>query len=248
MKPWQRSFLGIVLFIGLWETLSRLLDKSLILPKPGIVFRVLGGLLVQANTYQTALQTAWKVFLALGLVLGLGVFFGLLLGLVKPLNDMSRPIIMVIQAVPVISWLSLVIFTWGISWEGPVFIAFLSLLPTAILTTIAGVQNLDRRLLEMARIYRVPWPRVLKEIYLGSLLPFFIAVVDVSLGQAWKVILVAEFLCGDQGLGVQISWARQVFNIPGVYAYTLLAVILGMLTERVIKYYLGKVKKRWAPA
>lgn len=248
MKPWVRSFLGIALFIVLWEVLAQLLNKSLILPKPGVVFRVLGGLLFQVNTYSIALQTAWKVLLALGLVLLLGVFLGLLLGLVKPLNDMSRPIIMVIQAVPVISWLSLVIFTWGISWEGPVFIAFLSLLPTAILTTIAGVQNLDRKLLEMARIYRVPWTRVLKDVYLGSLLPFFIAVVDVSLGQAWKVILVAEFLCGDQGLGVQISWARQLFNIPGVYAYTLLAVILGMLTERFIKYYLGKVKKRWAPA
>lgn len=248
MRPWARSLLGIALFILLWETLARLLSKSLILPKPEIVFRVLGGLLFQASTYNTALQTAWKVLLALSLVLVLGVFLGLLLGLVRPLHDMSRPIIMVIQAVPVISWLSLVIFTWGISWQGPVFIAFLSLLPTAILTTIAGVQNLDRKLLEMARIYRVPWPRVLKDIYLGSLLPFFIAVVDVSLGQAWKVILVAEFLVGDQGLGVQISWARQVFNVPGVYAYTLLAVILGMLTERLIKHYLGKVAKRWAPA
>lgn len=161
---------------------------------------------------------------------------------------MSRPIIMVIQAVPVISWLSLVIFTWGISWEGPVFIAFLSLLPAAVLTTIAGVQNLDNKLLEVARIYRVPRRIVLREIYLGSLLPFIFAVVDVTLGQAWKVILVAEFLCGDQGLGVQISWARQIFDVPGVYAYTLLAVILGLITERLIKHYLGRISRQWAQA
>ncbi|HWP97664.1 MAG TPA: ABC transporter permease subunit [Syntrophomonadaceae bacterium] len=233
------------IFLLIWQVLAVYLNKSLILPEPGLVFRVLGSLLLQTSTLGAALQTAWKVLLALGLVLVLGILLGLLLGLAKGLQDMSRPIIMVLQAVPVISWLSLVIFTWGISWQGPVFIAFLSLLPTAILTTIVGVQNLDSNLLEMARIYRVPRSRVIREIYVGSLLPFIIAVVDVSLGQAWKVILVAEFLCGDRGLGVQIAWARQYFDIPNVYAFTLLAVILGLLTERIIKYYLGRISKRW---
>lgn len=248
MRSWLRALSGIAVFILAWEASARILNKGLILPEPGVVFRALGGLVLQSYTLEVAAQTAWKVLLALALVLALGICAGLLLGLVKSLNDMARPIIMVIQAVPVISWLSLVIFTWGISWEGPVFIAFLSLLPTAILTTIAGVQNLDRKLLEMARVYRVPRSRIIREIYLGSLLPFIIAVIDVTLGQAWKIILVAEFLCGDSGLGVQISWARQVFNVPAVYAYTLLAVILGMATERFIKHYLGKVSKRWAPA
>lgn len=248
MKPWQRSCLGVAIFLLFWQVMAVYLNKSLILPKPGLVFRVLGSLLLQSSTLGAALQTAWKVLLALGLVLVLGILLGLFLGLLKSLQDMSRPIIMVLQAVPVISWLSLVIFTWGISWQGPVFIAFLSLLPTATLTTIAGVQNLDSNLLEMARVYRVPRSRVIREIYVGSLLPFIVAVVDVSLGQAWKVILVAEFLCGDRGLGVQIAWARQYFDIPNVYAYTLLAVILGLLTERIIKYYLKRISKRWVLA
>ncbi len=244
----QRSVLGILIFLLLWEALARILNKSLILPEPGTVFKALGSLLTRSSTIEAALQTGWKVLLALVLVLFLGILLGLVLGLFNQLHEMSRPIIMVIQAVPVISWLSLVIFTWGISWEGPVFIAFLSLLPTAVLTTIAGVQNLDRKLLEVARIYRVPRAIVVKDIYLGSLLPFIFAVVDVTLGQAWKVILVAEFLCGDSGLGVQISWARQIFDVSGVYAYTLLAVILGLITERAIKHYLGRISKQWAQA
>ena len=77
--------------------------------------------------------------MALGLVLLLGLPLGLIIGLFEPLYDMSRPIIMVIQAVPVISWLSLVLFTWGRNWQGPVLIAFLSILPIAILTTVSGV-------------------------------------------------------------------------------------------------------------
>ncbi|WP_054693105.1 ABC transporter permease [Syntrophomonas palmitatica] len=139
---------------------------------------------------QAALQTVWKVFLALGLVLVLGIFLGLLLGLSTRFYEMTRPIIMIIQAVPVVSWLSLVIFSWGIGWRGPVFIAFLSLIPMALLTTVSGVKNLDRRLLEMARVYKVPQSRIIKDIYLGALIPFIIAIVEVCIGQAWKVILV----------------------------------------------------------
>lgn len=245
MKTYQYSLLGIMLFVLLWHAGALWLDKSMILPAPGEVFKALGLLLLKPTTLSAAVQTLWKVFLALFLVLVFGIALGLLLGLAKPLREMSRPIIMVIQAVPVISWLSIVIFSWGISWQGPVFIAVLSLIPTAILTTISGVQNLDKNLLEMARVYQVPRYKVIRYIYQGALFPFVVAIVDVCIGQAWKVILVSEFLVGDQGLGVQISWARQLFNVTGVYAYTLCAVLLGLITERLIKYSLGKVSRRW---
>jgi NitT/TauT family transport system permease protein len=197
---------------------------------------------------QAALQTVWKVFLALGLVLVLGVFLGLFLGISTRFYEMMRPIIMIIQAVPVVSWLSLVIFSWGIGWRGPVFIAFLSLIPMALLTTVSGVKNLDRKLLEMARVFKVPKSRVIKDIYLGALIPFIIAIVEVCIGQAWKVILVSEYLCGDSGLGVEILSARYDVNIPEVYALTLIAVLLGIITERLIKQAVGRMSLKWQPA
>ncbi|MEN6351563.1 MAG: ABC transporter permease subunit [Syntrophomonas sp.] len=247
MKSLVRSLLGILIFLILWEAVALALDKSIIVPTPGQAIQLLLQILPQTTTLVSSLQTAWKVLLALLLVLFLGLPAGLLLGLVQALYDMSRPIILVIQAVPVISWLSLVLFTWGRSWQGPVLIAFISLLPVAILTTVSGVRNLDRKLLEMARLYKVPALQVLKEIYLGSLLPFIVAIVDVSLGQAWKVILVAEYLCGDGGLGLKIFDARSFVDTPAVYAFTLLAVMLGIATERLIKLGTGRVSKRWIP-
>ena len=159
---------------------------------------------------------------------------------------MFRPVIMVIQAVPVISWLTLVIFAWGIGFRGPIFITFLSLFPIALLTTVSGVRNLDKNLLEMATLYRVPRWQVIRDIYLGSLLPFIVAILDVTLGQAWKVILVSEYLCGNSGLGVLILAARYEVNPAKVWALTFLAVLLGLITERLVKLLFRKVAKRWA--
>jgi NitT/TauT family transport system permease protein len=248
MKSLLRSLLGIALFILLWQSIALVLQKSIIVPFPAETFKVMGSLLAKGMIWAAAGQTAWKVLLALVLVLFMGVLVGLVLGMIQPFYEMSRPVIMIIQAVPVISWLSLVLFTWGPSWQGPVLIAFLSVMPVAILTTVSGVKNLDQHLLEMARVYKVPFSKVLKDIYVGSLVPFVVAIIDVSIGQVWKVVLVAEYLVGKSGLGVEIINARYSVDISKVWAITLIAVALGIISERIIKLWLKRVTKKWQQA
>ena len=215
--------------------LACLLDKSILVPQPADTLRILYESIQTREILLAAWQTGWKVMLCLSLAILIGIPAGLILGLSERFYEVCRPLIMVIQAVPVISWLSLVIFMWGIGWKGPIFIAFLSILPTDLLTTVSGVRDLDKGLLEMAAVYQVPAPRVFRDIHIGSLLPFISAILDISIGQAWKVILVAEYLCGGSGLGDEILKARMSVDIPRVWALTLLAVILGILAERFIK-------------
>ncbi|MBN1430380.1 MAG: ABC transporter permease [Anaerolineae bacterium] len=244
MKVLFRSLIGIGLMIAVWHMGAMLLNKSIV-PTPVATLRYMGGLLASGEVVAAAGQTAWKAFLALFLAVLIGMPLGLCLGLSDTLYDVFRPLLMVIQAVPVIAWLSLVIFAWGIGWRGPVFLTFLSLLPISVLTTISGVHNLDKNLLEMARLYRVPRRKVFGTIYLGSLLPFAVAILDVSIGQAWKTILVVEYLCGGSGLGVKILMARMNIDFPGGWALTLIAVLLGLATERLIKFGLKRIFHPW---
>ncbi|MGE5397181.1 MAG: ABC transporter permease [Chitinophagales bacterium] len=248
MKSLARFLAGLVLFLAIWQAAASLLAANIILPDPREVFKLFPGLVANPLIGEATLQTLWKVLLAIALVMVLGIPLGLLLGMWTPFYDMMRPVILIIQAVPVVSWLSLVIFAWGIGWKGPIFITVLALLPVAVLTTVSGVVNLDRNLLEMARVYHVPKSKVISEIYLGSLRPFVIAVIDITIGQAWKVILVSEYLCGNSGLGVEILSARYDINIPRVYALTLLAVLLGLITERLVKLWTGRLSRKWQPA
>jgi len=242
----QRTLLGIILFLMIWQVLAVCLDARTIIPDLGAIYNELTVIIAKKTFLAAVVSTMGKVIAALLLTLLIGLPLGFLLGINNRIFDMFRPIIMVIQAVPVISWLTLVIFAWGIGYRGPIFITFLSLFPIALLTTVSGVRNLDKNLLEMASLYRVPSWRVITDIYLGSLLPFIAAILDVTLGQAWKVILVSEYLCGNSGLGVLILAARYEVNPPKVWALTFLAVLLGLITERLVKLFLGKVAKRWA--
>ena len=248
MKSFLRSLAGIFLFVIIWQILALILNKSVIIPAPAETLALLVRSLFSTETLLALWQTTWKVLIALLLAILIGLPAGLVLGISETLYGVFRPIIMVIQAVPVVSWLSLVIFAWGVGWRGPIFIAFLSLLPISILTTVSGVRHLDKKLLEMAAVYKVSRLKILRDIYLGSLLPFIAAILDVSIGQAWKVILVAEYLSGGDGLGVNILMARMNINVSEVWALTLIAVLFGIITEYLIKYTLGKVLKKWTLA
>lgn len=240
MKKYFYPLFGFLFIFVIWQGLAIIIGKPIIIPTVASTFHVFFRFLTSNELLLVVGQTSAKVFLVLILSVLIGLPAGLVLGRSTFLYGIFRPCIMVIQAVPVISWLTLVIFTWGIGWKGPVFISTFSLLPMSILTTISGVRNLDKDLLEMANLYQVPRKRILKQIYLGSLLPFIMSILKVNIGQAWKIVLVTEYLCSGNGLGEKIMMARMNLDTSSVWAYTLLAVLLGTITEFIVKLILKK--------
>ena len=241
----MKTIVGLLLLLLVWEISALLLGSSFILPTPIETFKALIHELTKIETFHAFLSTAWKGFFVLGLVVLLGTLIGLVMGINTAIYEILRPVVMIVQAVPVISWLALVIFLWGIGWKGPVLISFLSLLPVSIFTTAAGVRSIDKDLLEMVEVYKVPKRKVFKDIYLGSIVPFVVATIDISIGNVWKVILVSEFLCGDEGLGVLISWARQYVDVPRVYALTIIAVAFGIISERLTRRFVRRLTRKW---
>ena len=61
----------------------------------------------------------------------------------------------------------------------------------------------------------------------------------------WKVAIVAEYLAGNKGIGVELSWAKFYLNTPKVFAYTMLAVLAGLSLEKVFDFLWEVYGKRW---
>jgi len=240
-----KILLGILIFLIAWQVFSVVLNVPLILPSPYLTFESLSHLMIQSDTYQAIFSTVWKSLLVLLAVIAVGIPIGFVMGINESIYEIFRPAVTVIQAVPVISWLALVVFVWGIGWKGPVVISFLSLLPISIFTTATGVRSTDKNLIEMAKLYKVPKTKVVRVIYFGSLVPFIFSTVEVIIGDVWKVVVVAEYLCGSSGIGVLISWARQYVDVPRIYALTIITVALGITAERVTKIAFRKILSKW---
>ncbi len=236
---------GILVIFFIWTIASFFINSQLILPNPLSVLRTIGYEVLKENLWASLLQTLSKVVVVLFSVVFLGVAIGFVIGLNDTLYEISRPFILFIQAFPIITWLALVMFIWGIGWTGPVVVSFLSLLPHAILSTAVGIQTTDKRLIEMAHVYEVKKTKVLKDIYLGSIIPQLISTLQVVIGNVWKVVVVSEYMCGEKGIGVLIAWARQSVSVEKVYAYTIIIITIGLVVENIVHKLSRQVLKNW---
>jgi len=223
--------LGVCFLFGGWWILSTIISEPLILPSPLLVAERILSLTVEGSLLPALFMTFFKALEGLGIALMIGTPVGLLMGISRKAEEWLRPTTMVIRSMPVVSWLSSVIVIWGVGWRAPLFIIVTTLLPLIIYNVAQGVKSIDMKLIEMARVYRISRKKVFTRIYLGSIVPFLLSSIRVSLGTMWKVAIVAEFMAGDSGLGIQISWAKFYLETPKVFAFTAVAVISGLLLE-----------------
>ncbi len=237
--------LGLIFFLLCWVLISKLIASDLIFPGPMPVFRKLIELVRTGELFVPLMKTFVKALLGMLLALGVGLVSGFIMGSSPYFYELVKPLAMALRSVPIVSWLSTVILLWGIGWKGPTFIVFISLLPLIMFNVAEGVRSVDSKLLEVARVYEVSKWRVFKDVYLGSVLPFLLSSIDVSIGVMWKSAIVAEYLVGDSGLGVQISWSKFYIDTPRVFAYTITAVVCGLTLEGVFSLMQRRVYSTW---
>lgn len=203
----------------------------MIIPSPFKVLETLFKTLGKADIYISILSTFSKAISGLFLALIIGIPIGFLTGRFEIFYSILNPLLMAIRSTPVVSWLTFVILSWGIGWRAPVFIVMVSLLPNIIYNIMEGTKNVDKKLLEVAKVYKVRKMKVLKYIYLGSITPFLIAVLKLSLGSMWKAAIVAEYLAGNSGLGALILDAKYYLDSTSIFVYTILSIVCGLLME-----------------
>lgn len=234
----KRKCLAPIFSVGflilIWFVASQLVSSSLLLPGPGETARELARIISSARGWSNIAETCLKAFIGLFLALGFALVAGFLMGLLDALYDLLRPVVVILQSIPIVSWLALAIFWWGVGFTSPVNIVFLTLFPIFTINIAEGVRNVDKKLVEMARIYRLPRDVVFRKIYLSSAFPFIVSSMRVGIGIMWKSVAVAEFMVGTSGIGRAISDAKYSINIERVFAYTLILIVLGILTEKLL--------------
>jgi len=236
--------IGVCLLFILWWLLSLVISESLIVPSPYEVLVKIVEEVQRGKLLPALAMTFLKAIEGLGIALLIGTPIGVIMGISKSFEEWIRPSTMVLRSMPIVSWLSSVIVIWGIGWQAPIFIIVTTLLPLIIYNIAQGVKSIDVKLIEMAHVYQVPKSRIFRQIYMGSIVPFLLSSIRVSLGTMWKVAIVAEFMAGDSGLGIEISWAKFYLETPTVFAFTSVAVVSGFLLEYLFDQFISHMNRK----
>jgi len=168
----------------------------------------------------------------------IGCFFGVALPFVlrrmPRLTDAVEPYIMASVGVPKYALVPLFILWFGIDDAPKLWlVGFLVFYPVFI-AVFAGIRNVDRRLINMARVLGASEVTISREVVWNSLLPFFFAALKIALPRAVSAAIIGEFLVGDAGLGFMIENARQNFDTPGVFAGIVVATALVLAINAVL--------------
>lgn len=123
---------------------------------------------------------------------------------------------------------------FGLDGEATVFIVFMATLPILIINILEGFENIDSKLIEMGNSFNFTKYQILYNIILPSLKSYFKSGIIIAVGLGWKLVIMGEVLSSSTGMGAQITNARLNIETSKVLAWTIVVILLGYLTQKII--------------
>ena len=234
----------IIFWITVWQLVYLYIGRDLYVPSPINVFKTLSNLALQASFWGSIASSLYRVIAGVVLSLVIGVILGILAAIKGYIYDLLQPLIIIIKSTPVMSFIIIALIWIKSSSTVPIFIVFLMCFPIIWTNVVAGIHNVDEKLLQMARGYGVGGLKVLKGIYLPSIAPYIYAAFITSLGLGWKVGVAAEVLSHPRkSIGTQLYSAKVYLETNEQFAWTVVIIVLSILLEAIITYGLRKYSK-----
>lgn len=185
---------------------------------------------------------------AMGFAIGcaFGVALPFLLRRMPRLTNAVEPYIMASVGVPKYALVPLFILWFGIDDAPKLWLVGLLVFYPIFIAVFAGIRNVDRRLINMARVVGASEAAISREVIWNSLLPFFFAALKIALPRAVSAAIIGEFLVGNEGLGYMIEYSRQNFDTDGVFTGIVVATALVLVINAAL-VRLDRRLNAWRP-
>jgi NitT/TauT family transport system permease protein len=244
---WLWRLAGYALFIGTWHLLSTFVFEPFVLPGPTVVLREMSEI-VRADDFLTNLWATTK-HLAIGFTLAfvIGSVVGIAMGRSPYWDGFFRDYVMLTLTTPGLVFALICVMIFGLGSVGPIVAIVLTSFPHVTVNVVEGVRAIPRDLMDMATAYGVSYSTRTRSILIPAVAPYFFTAVRYGFAIAWKITALTELFGGADGVGIQIRVEFQFFDIAGVFAWALILVALGLITERLILQRLEERFFRWRP-
>lgn len=224
-----------VILIVLCELLVRSgVIEPYLLPAPSSLLQSLAEL-VEGDLWQHIGVSTWRVIWGFAIGSGLGLIFAIFVGLNKQAEEFLEPSFSAIKSIPSLAWIPLLLLWLGIDEASKItLIAIGAFFPTYT-NTVAAIQGVDRKLIEVARVYRLKYWQQIQQIVLPAASPGILTGLRNSLSLSWMFMIAAELIAATQGIGYLLSDGRKTSRPDIVIIAIILLAILGKITDRLMK-------------
>ncbi len=236
--PESRYWVGVLVFIvliGLAEIGTRTgVISALTMPKPSDVLATFVELYRSGLLWTHLLPSLTRLVVGAALGVSLGIGVGILIGLFSLIRAGLVPLVAAIFPIPKIALLPLFVIWFGID-EGSKYalIAFGTFTPTVV-ATFGAVDNVDRTLIRMGQSFNLTWLSIVRKIILPGAMPGILSGLRISLAIAIILLVAAEMLGAEHGIGAYILEAGSLYDLERLFVGVVILSLLGVLVSAAI--------------
>src|SRR4028119_802690 len=229
----------------LWESLSRFgFVAPNLLPAPSTILTTVWQLGVAGELWQHISITLYRVFVGFLIGTFLATILGGLTGYSWLIHDLLDPLLQSLRNIPSLAWVPLFILWMGIHEPSKIALIAVGVFFPVYLNLMSGIHNVDRKLVEVGKIYRLNDWQLISRVFLPATLPSYIVGLRNGLGLGWMFVVAAEILGASKGLGFLLVDGEATGRPSVIIASILLFAIFGKLTDTVLAV-VGKRLLHW---
>jgi NitT/TauT family transport system permease protein len=189
--------------------------------------------------------TLSRVAVAFAAAMLIGTAIGIAMGRWRRVDQFLDAWLVLGLNIPALVTIILCYVWFGLTDVAAIVAVAINKIPTVVVTVREGARAVDRRLMDVALVYRLSRWQTLKRVYLPQLVPYLMAAARSGLSLIWKIVLVVELLGRSNGVGFQLNMFFQFFDIAGILAYTLVFAAIVLLIEACVMRPLERRLTGW---
>jgi sulfonate transport system permease protein len=234
-RHWWPLAVGLILpviLLAVWEGVTRAgWVAPNLLPAPSRVMATVTGLAKEGVLLEHIVATLARVAIGFGIGAAAATVIGALTGYSTLYRRLLDPMLQSLRNIPSIAWVPLFILWLGIFEASKVALIAVGVFFPVYLNLMSGIQSVDRKLVEVGRIYRLSGWALVRRILLPATLPAYVVGLRGGLGLGWMFVVAAEIMGASEGLGFLLVDGQMTGRPAVVIASIVMFALLGKLTD-----------------
>lgn len=243
MKRWQKSYspavslISVAVLLLIWEGICWAgVVSSLFLPPPTLIISALIDMIQDGEIGVSLAASLYRILLGFFLGSAFGLLVGLVTGTSALADRMANPIVNALYPIPKIALLPLFILWLGIGEVSKVTIIALGVFFPVAMNTYSGVKNVDTLLIKVAVSFHAGWGYTMRNVVLPYALPMIFAGLRIAAGTALLLLVAAEMIAAEQGIGALILHYGDLMITERLMAGVIVLSVLGLIFNLFLQF------------
>ena len=225
-----------MILIAVWEILSRTgAVPAYQLPAPSVILETIFGLAADGSLWGHIGITVYRVFIGFLIGTAFAVILGAVVGFYSKAEQIFDPMIQAFRSIPSLAWVPLFILWMGIGEPSKVTMIAVGVFFPVYLNVVSGIGGVDRKLIEVGKMYGLNTFQLIKRVILPASLPSFLTGLRSGLGLGWMFVVAAELMGASTGLGYLLVLGQNTLSPETILASIVFFAIIGKLSDWILK-------------